>query len=496
MKKIVIIGGGIAGISAGIFAQKNGFKSVILEKHHTPGGECAGWDRKGYHVDGCIHWLMGTKEGTALNALWKETGALAGVDIYHPDTFMTVEHETGTVPFHRDLEKLKTAWLALSPEDAKEILAFCSILKKLHSFEVPVDRPMDLMTFPEKVKLLWKMKDVGAVMQKYGKVCIKDYANRFNHPALREALASFLPKGYSVSSIFFSLGAFTNGQASLPYGGSKAFSQRMADRYKALGGTLITSCEAEELLKADDHVQGVRCQNGAVYQADYVVAACDPKVLYAKLLKNEYNDAAFEDRYANPDDYPLSSEIRIAIGFKGNTGELPHTVRFPVTPFKIHDQDIRQVTMTHYHHDPSFAPEGHTLITCSINQFAEDYDAWHQLSENREAYGEEKERIGQRVINAIEKRFPSMSGKLMLLDVTTPKTYERYCNAHRGAFMGFLPTVKGKMLDHSGRIKGLNNVLLSGQWLQPPGGLPVALITGKDTIMRICKQEGHTDFIR
>jgi len=31
--------------------------------------------------------------------------------------------------------------------------------------------------------------------------------------------------------------------------------------------------------------------------------------------------------------------------------------------------------------------------------------------------------------------------------------------------------------------------MLSGQWLQPPGGLPTALITGKDTVMRICKRE-------
>ncbi len=42
MTKIIIIGGGIAGLTAGIFAQKNGFDSVILEKNHTPGGECTG----------------------------------------------------------------------------------------------------------------------------------------------------------------------------------------------------------------------------------------------------------------------------------------------------------------------------------------------------------------------------------------------------------------------------------------------------------------------
>lgn len=44
-------------------------------------------------------------------------------------------------------------------------------------------------------------------------------------------------------------------------------------------------------------------------------------------------------------------------------------------------------------------------------------------------------------------------------------------------------------MEHNGRINGLDNIHLSGQWLQPPGGLPEAVITGKDTIMRICKQE-------
>lgn len=45
------------------------------------------------------------------------------------------------------------------------------------------------------------------------------------------------------------------------------------------------------------------------------------------------------------------------------------------------------------------------------------------------------------------------------------------------------------IIAHSGHIKGLNNIFLSGQWLQPPGGLPVAVVTGKDTIMRLCKRE-------
>jgi hypothetical protein len=55
--------------------------------------------------------------------------------------------------------------------------------------------------------------------------------------------------------------------------------------------------------------------------------------------------------------------------------------------------------------------------------------------------------------------------------------------------MSFMMTPKSKAMMHSGKIKGLKNCYLTGQWLEPPGGLPVALTTGKFTILRICKDE-------
>jgi len=145
--------------------------------------------------------------------------------------------------------------------------------------------------------------------------------------------------------------------------------------------------------------------------------------------------------------------------------------------------------MTHYNYEPDFAPEGCTVITFAINQYEPELAKWEDLVKDKPAYNREKNRIGQTVISAMERRFPEMQGKLELLDVATPQTYQRYCNAYRGAFMAFWPTLQGKELSHSGKINGLDNIWLSGQWLQPPGGLPTALITGKDTIMRICKLE-------
>ncbi|HII79399.1 MAG TPA: NAD(P)/FAD-dependent oxidoreductase [Methanosarcina sp.] len=489
MKKIIIIGGGIAGLSAGIFAQKNGFESVILEKNHNLGGECTGWDRQGYHVDGCIHWLVGTKQGTPINDLWVTVGALGGVKIFHPESFLAFEHDGVTVHFYRDLDRLRSSWLELSPEDKDIIEDFCQTIKKLQSYETPVEKPEDLMTLMERIRLMISLKDAGAAMQKYGKISSKDYSNNFKHPALQAALSSFLPEGYSASFIFFALAAFTKGQASIPYGGSKALAMRMVERYLSLGGAIEAPCEAVELAISHKKVQHVTCHNGKTFEADYVIAACDAHVLYERLLKGKYPDHDFQMRYSNPADYPLASQILVALGYEGTVGTLPRSLSFQVVPFEIHQSTISRLTITHYRHEPAFAPEGHTLITCSINQFYADYEAWDALSRDYEAYNREKERIGKEVLQAIETRFPRMKGKLKVLDVATPKTYERYCNAYRGAFMPFFPTVRGKMMAHTGRIKELDNLLLTGQWLQPPGGLPVAAITGKDTIMRLCIQE-------
>jgi phytoene desaturase len=489
MKKIIIIGGGVAGMSAGIFAQKNGFESIILEKNSVPGGECTGWDRKGYHIDGCIHWLVGTSAGTPLNDLWYTLGALGGVEIYEPNEFLSFEYGDITVHFYRDLEKLKSSWLDISPEDKEATEEFIGIIKKLHTMEVQVEKPADMMNPLEKIKMIASMKDAGMVMQKYAKVSLPEYARAFKHPALREALASFLPEGYSSVALFFGVAAFTKGDANVPRGGSRTMALRMAERYKELGGLLETPCEVVDLEISGNRATKVVCKDGKSFEADYVIAACDAKVLYAGLLKGRYNDPAYETRYSNQEAYPLASQLQVSLGYAGTVGNLPRTIFMQSEPIKYGATKIDRFKLTHFGHEPGYAPDGHTALHAIVNQFAGDYDLWNKLYNDKEAYRNEKERIGQAVLKAIETRFPEMRGKLQVLDVATPKTYERYCNAHRGAFMPFMMTTSGKMLDHSGRIKGLKNLFLSGQWLQPPGGLPTAAITGKDTIMRICKQE-------
>ncbi len=49
-KTIAIIGAGIAGLSAGCYAQMNGYRAKIFEMHTTPGGVCTAWGLYGGQV--------------------------------------------------------------------------------------------------------------------------------------------------------------------------------------------------------------------------------------------------------------------------------------------------------------------------------------------------------------------------------------------------------------------------------------------------------------
>ena len=52
---LLIIGGGIAGLSAGCYGRMNGYRTRIFEMHSLTGGLCTAWSRRGFLVDGCLH---------------------------------------------------------------------------------------------------------------------------------------------------------------------------------------------------------------------------------------------------------------------------------------------------------------------------------------------------------------------------------------------------------------------------------------------------------
>ena len=127
--KILIIGAGVSGLSAGIYARLQGHEAIVCERHNLAGGNLTGWDREGYHIDNCIHWLTGTNPASKGYKTREELGALGNVEIFQGDSLYTCEYEGETLSLSKDIRKLENDMLTISPEDEKEIRSFIRAVK-------------------------------------------------------------------------------------------------------------------------------------------------------------------------------------------------------------------------------------------------------------------------------------------------------------------------------------------------------------------------------
>ena len=105
--KVVVIGAGISGLTAAIYARRAGCETLVLEKALGPGGLSTSWSRKGYTFEGGIHWLIGSIPSIPLHSVWLDTGALQENNpVYFKDPIYTLVDGDERIPLHRDFHGL------------------------------------------------------------------------------------------------------------------------------------------------------------------------------------------------------------------------------------------------------------------------------------------------------------------------------------------------------------------------------------------------------
>lgn len=490
MKKIVIIGGGIAGMTAGVLLQKAGFTTEIYERNALPGGQCTGWKREGYFIDNCIHWLTGTRPGSALHELWREIGALGDdVELYKKEMFFSSKLNGQVLTFWRDKERTRREMLALSPEDEKEINKLIDYVSMAETMTVPVEKPFDSMNFIDYMKLGMSMKAMGKVMKEYGNMDINELAMGFKHPLIQRAIVDYMPNGYQAYAFLVSYGTVTGGNGDIPKGGSLAMSLRIAEKYKEHGGVIYTNTNVEEIILNGEKAKGILLDNGNKVEADYVVCACDTDYTFRKLLPEKYMPQKLKNMYDNREKYPVSSGFQIAYAVDGVFTELTGTRVFSCDEMNVGNHMVQCMSIQSYDYEPDFAPEGKMILQTNFSQTEADYKYWESLYINRADYEKKKIEIAEQVMERVVREYSFLEGKIHVIDVWSPMTYTRYCNSYKGAYMSFVTTKQAKSITVPGVIKEIENVLLASQWLMGPGGLPTAAAMGKFAAWRIIKKE-------
>lgn len=490
MAKVVIIGAGISGLTCGIYAQMNGFGTHIYEMNSIPGGECTGWDRGGYHFDGCIHWLMGSKPGTALHDIWRTTGALDdGVKIVNHDIFARYEEGGRAVNLYTDTDKLEKHLLEISPQDKKEIKRLCKALRTMGEVSMPIDKPMDQMSMSDGLKFVGKNITKLGLLNFFNTIKMTDYVKLYKEPLLQHALLSAIPGDYNANALVMSMAGMNIGDSGYPIGGSRALAKRMEQKYLGLGGKVSYKSRVEKIIIQDGVAKGIRLTNGEEVLGDTVVSCADAYATLYKMLDNKYTPELYRNLFENPKKHYVPTCSLVFLGLDCEIKENWRTVNIRrEQPASIGGQTMPDVSLMNYSFDETLAPKGKTVFGVF---YSADYDYWKDAHEDKEKYKQEKERLKQDAIDTILKRYPQAEGKIEATDVVTPMTYVRYCDAWRGAWMSWGDSGKDIPRYFPGKLEGLENFLLAGMWTLPPGGLPGAAGSGRFAAHRLTQAQGR-----
>jgi len=486
-KSIIIIGAGIAGLSAGCYGQMSGYNTQIFELHDKPGGLCTSWKRKNYTIDGCLHWLVGSSPNNNFYGIWQELGALPGPRIIDHDEFIRIEGPGGKAFIvYTDVDKLEQHMKELAPQDKKVIEKFTNAIRACAKVEMPIDKAPELYGPLDGAKLLTKMMPFLKIMNTWKKVSVQEFAKEFTDPFLRQVFPlTFNLPDFPMMAALMTLAWMHQKAAGFPEGGSLKFSRAIERRYLNLGGRIHYRSPVSKIIVKNGKAVGVRLADGAERRADIVISAADGHATIFQMLGGKYTDEKVREYYEQMPIFPALIQVTLGVArsFEGEPRLLLYHLKQPVV---IAGREEKLLGVEIFNFDATLAPRGKTII--DVKLFS-DYDHWKNLRQSPKQYKAEKEKVAKQVIELLEQRFPGISGQIEMRDIATPMTWERYTGNWRSSFEGWLITTKTFGMSMSKTLPGLKDFYMCGQWVEPGGGVPSAAMSARNLIQVICKAD-------
>jgi phytoene dehydrogenase-like protein len=486
LKKVVIIGGGVAGLSAGIYSAMNGFDTEIIEMHSVAGGQCTAWERKGFRFDYCLHWLVGTSKGPFYD-IWRETNVINDkTEIIDHDIHSKIIDKDGNEFFiYSNIDRWEKYLIEFAPEDSNNIQKMCSDMRKSALLE-PFALPPELRSPLDSIKVIPVMLPIFKIVRKFGRLTCREYFDRLNfkNERLRSVFyAMYGDRNFSALAFIFMLGWYNQKNAGYIKGGSYPLAQRMVEKFRKLGGKISYRKRVEKIVVENNITRGVILTDGEKVDADYVIGTADGYTTIYKMLEGKYVNKKIDFAYRNWELFTPLVQVSFGIN-KSIPSEAPIIVSV-TKGTKIGRTSLENgYSVMNYSYDPTMAPEGKTTI---VLRFESPWKLWENLE--GEEYKNEKKEIEKDAVECLETIYPGISEYIEVVDVATPLTDVRYTGVKDGAYEGFMPSKENMMKSLDMQLPKLKNFYMAGQWLFPGGGLPPSAQTGKWVVQLICKKE-------
>jgi len=457
----IVIGSGMGGIATAAFLAKEGQKVLVLERHYTPGGFTHVFKRNKYEWDVGVHYVGDVhREHTELHKMfkyitggkmkWEEMGSPYDVMYFGDDRYDFV---AGT-------EEFKAKIKSYFPSEEKAIDAYVELIYATQKSQ--------RWFFAEKLLPNWLSALFGNLLRKSGlkgnkttlevlegltknKKLIAVLTGQYGDYGLPPAQSSFLMHAALIKH-------YMKG-ACYPIGGAQQIYETVAPTILNAGGEVFTNAEVKEVIVKNGKAVGVKMFDGKEFFAPVVISDAGIFTTYKHLLpEHQKKELQTEKLFENIQ--PSVGHVCLYIGIN----ESNETLKLGKSNYWIfpdnydHDKNVEdyvnnpdaELPVVYISFPSSKDPDwdnryaGKTTIEIvTLSPYAW-YEKWKdkRWMKRGEDYNAFKEKLAQRLLEALYKRHPELRGKIDYYELSTPLSTAHFANYEYGEIYGIDHTTK------------------------------------------------------
>ncbi len=523
---VIIVGGGIAGLTCSAYLAKAGKKVLLIEKNNEIGGLVNSFNHNGFTFDAGVKSLL---NAGIIFPMLKQLGI--NIETLKSPVTIGLENEILNVEKIEDIERYKEFLFKFYPESRKEIIKTIKKIKSimkyfdiLYGIDNPIFKNLNKdFSFLIKKLLPWLPKFLFTIIN----------INRLKIP-VEKYLSKIIKNKFLIDNVtqhffkntptFFALGYFSLYlNYFYPKGGIFKLAQVIEKKVIEYNGEIKKNTK---IIEIDAKKNILKDEKEEFYKYKYLVWAADLKTFYKitkvdelsknikkkfnlkkeKIFKYRGNDSVFTT-FIEVDE-PVETFKKISYG------------HFFYTPSRkglndLHRKKLSDILSNFYSYskeeifnwlkdflryntfeisipairDIELAPNGKTGLIVS---FMAEYNLFKKIKDAG-LLGEFVLEIENQIIKILtDSIYPMLKEKIIAKFSFSPLSIESRVGSSEGSIVGWafekeIPAINNILKVNSSILTPIDNIYQIGQWVYSPAGVPMSVLTGKIAANKIIK---------
>ena len=475
MKKVIIIGSGLGGLSCGVILARAGYEVTVLEQGTQVGGCLQCFSRRGGKFETGMHFIGSASEGQTLDRLLNFIEVKPDITLSQLDTtgYDVVSLCGQHFRFANGREAFIEQMSQYFPSQRDALVSYYDLVEKVASASSM--HSLKNVETDAAIKMEYQLRTINEVIDEV-----------ITDPLLAKVLVGNLPlyaaeKDKTPFATHAFIMDFYNQSAYRIVGGSDQVAASLVKTIGRYGGRVLTRSKATKIVCDDTHATHVEVNGEELLEADIVISDAHP-MRTLELLDTNLIRPAFRKRInAIPQ---TVGGFSVYLRFKENTVPYMNSNFYGYltdSPWNCEHYDDaswpKGYLYMHLCHEPQpqFAKTG---VILSYMQMS-DVEKWKgtRVGHRGDDYEAFKHERAERLIAALEREFPALRGQIADYYTSTPLTYQDYTGTEGGGMYGIAKDVSlgaACRVPHRTRVP---NVLQTGQNINSHGILGVMVGT-------------------